>query len=352
MISKNLFYILLYTIIFIFLFIKICETKSIYYNPIETYVNNTKKNSIIQNTQNKHIIINFSNKEFGKKMYSNNYLKTMNKLNINLRGFKSKKELYDFYLNNSLINITEEEEEIFRYMIIKLLKKINNMVIYNFIKRYLIKITIVKSNNKLESGMPHTHNKTIIFPQSYFNSIKHKYNLNFMESMLENEGLTFIHEILHIHQRLNKQKYLKMYNLWGFTKPSYINNMNEFNERNRHNPDGLKVDWVWKNNNKYYLIGAIFNNNSISLTDTDYVAKEITRVDENIFNNNIKDLIHLNKFNNFINYFGINNNNYHPNEIASQYFEYYINQNFLKNYINIKNKIYLIFKKKILHILN
>ena len=101
--------------------------------------------------------------------------------------------------------------------------------------------------------MPHTHNKTIVFPQNYFNSIKRKYNLRLIESMLENEGLTFVHEILHIHQRFNKEKYLNMYNKWGFFKPKYINNISEFNRKNRHNPDGLKVDWVWKNNNKYYL---------------------------------------------------------------------------------------------------
>ena len=346
---KNFFYFLLYTIIFFLLFIKIYELKkpnSLYkINKIESFTN--KKN----NYKNTHIIINFGNSKTSREVYKNNYLNTMNQLNRRMRNFKNSKDLYNFYLNGSFLDITEKDEEVFRYMIITLLDRIDNKTIYNFIKNYLIDMTIVKGNNILESGMPHTHNKTIIFPQSYFNSIHIKFNLNFIESMLENEGLTFIHEILHIHQRYNKNNYLKLYKEWGFTIPKYINNIFHFKRLNRHNPDGIKVDWVWKNNNKYYLIGAVFNDNSNKLTDTDYIAKEITRVDANIFNDNNNKTIYLHSFDNFINYFGINNNHYHPNEIAAQYFEYYINQTFLNNYVNIKNRGYLIFEKNIINIL-
>ena len=348
MISKNNFYFLLYTIIFILLFIKIYEVQKpniiFKINKFESF-----KNKKISN--DKHIIINFGNSDTSKEVYKNNYLNTMNKLNIKMRQFQNSQELYDFYLNHSFLDITEKDEEVFRFMIITLLDRIDNKIVRRFIKNYLIDMTIVKGNNKLESGMPHTHNKTIVFPQSYFISIHTKYKLNFIESMLENEGLTFIHEILHIHQRYNKNKYLELYKQWGFIKPEYINNIIHFKRLNRHNPDGLKVNWIWNNNNKYYLIGAVFNDNSNKLTDTDYVAKEITRVDANIFNDNDGNTIYLDKFDNFINYFGINNNHYHPNEIAAQYFEYYINQTFLNNYVNIKNKGYLIFEKNIINIL-
>ena len=348
MISKNNFYFLLYIIIFILLFIKIYEVKKpnipFKINKIESFTNKKISND-------KHIIINFGNSKTSKEVYQNNYLNTMNKLNRKMRQFQNSQELYDFYLNHSFLDITEKDEEVFRFMIITLLDRIDNKIVRRFIKNYLIDMTIVKGNNKLESGMPHTHNKTIIFPQSYFTSIHTKYKLNFIESMLENEGLTFIHEILHIHQRYNKNKYLELYKQWGFTIPEYINNIINFKRLNRHNPDGLKVNWVWNNNNKYYLIGAVFNDNSNNLTDTDYIAKEITRIDANIFNDNDGNTIHLDKFDNFINYFGINNNHYHPNEITAQYFEYYVNKYFLNNYVNIKNKGYLIFEKNIINIL-
>ena len=38
--------------------------------------------------------------------------------------------------------------------------------------------------------------------------------------------------------------------------------IDSFNYKNRHNPDGLKVDWIWKNSNKYYR--ALFGVNDVS----------------------------------------------------------------------------------------
>lgn len=339
-----------YIIIILLLFIKLFENKIYFKKKIsqkEKFTNN--KNN---NTQHKHIIINFGDKELSKEVYNNdNYISNFNTLNIQMRNFDSKKDLKAFYKNESFINITKEEEEAFRFMILKLLEKINNKTLYKFITNSLLNITIVKSNNNLEYGMPHTLKKNIIFPESLFSNIVNKHNLNLVSSLLENEGLTFLHELMHIHQRYNKEKYLNLYKKWGFEKADFIHNYENLKYRNRHNPDGLNLDWVWKNNNKYYIINAVFNKNPTSLIDVSYIAKYITKNDKNIYSNNNDTLIKLNNFDNFNKFFGITNNHYHPNEIASQYFEYYINIYYLKNQEHINNKGFQYFKQNINYIL-
>lgn len=344
---KKLLRYTFYCVIIFLLFIKLVENK-IYLKKPSQKEHFTANND----TKNKHIIINFGSKELSKDLYTNdNYISKFNKINIEARNFNSKNELEIFYKNESFINITEKEEKAFRFMILKLLEKINNKILYNFIVNYLLKITIIKSSNELEYGMPHTLKKNIIFPQSLFDNIVNKYNLNLVSSLLENEALTFLHELMHIHQRYNKEKYLDLFKKWGFEKAMFIHNYENIKYRNRRNPDGLNLDWVWNTNNKYYIINAIFNKKPSSLGDVSYIAKYITKNDNKIFSNNNDILIKLHNFDNFNDFFGITNNHYHPNEIASQYFEDYINIYYLKNEENIHNKGFQYFKQKINYIL-
>ena len=347
MFKKNNYYRFIYILIFILIFIKIFEVKEEKNKYFSIVNNETSKESF----KNKNIIINIGNKELSNEVFKTDYLNKMNNINMIVRNFNNRKELNDFYLNNSFSNISNNEEIAFRFMITNILERVKkNKIIYNFLINYLIKIIIIKGKSTLENGMPHTQSKNIIFPESYFLNITLKYKLNLINSLLENEGLTFMHEILHIHQRINPTKYIEMYKEWGFEKNNYIHNFSNFKEKNRHNPDGIELNWVLKINKKYYLIGAVYNNNPTNLNDVKYIANEILKIDNNIFNNIYKE-IELYKFKKFMNFFGVTNNHYHPNEIASQYFEYYINEFFLNNNINNNTRAYNIFKKKINNIL-
>lgn len=127
---------------------------------------------------------------------------------------------------------------------------------------------------------------------------------------------------------------------------------------NRLNPDGMKLDWIWNINNKYYLIGALFDSEKPnSLLSVSYKLKELNKTDNNIFNyasNNINNNvgISLTSSDLFIDYFGITNNHYHPNEIAAQYMEYYFSDILGDTSLGNEYEGYNIFKRNIKKILS
>jgi len=312
--------------------------------------------------------INFADSTYSKILFTNSsYLNSMNKINLYARNFENINDAKIKYINNSLVDITDDEKEAFLWLIEKSLEKLkNNTIIYNFVKYYVLddenknknKIIIAKGANWLEYNMPHTHNNVIIFTSNWFNDIVTKHKKDLVSSVLLNECMTFIHELIHIHQRQQMEKYEELYSKWGFKNAKYIHNIKEYIYMNRLNPDGRKLDWIWNINNKYYLIGALFDSEKPnSLLSVSYKLKELNKTDNNIFNyasnnmNNNSD-ISLSSSDLFMDYFGITNNHYHPNEITAQYMEYYFSDILGDTSLDNEYEGYNIFKRNIKKILS
>ena len=307
--------------------------------------------------------IHFANKELSKSLFENSdYLNNMNKINIHARNLSSREELKHKYMTDSLTEITDNDKEAFVWLMDLILDKTkNNKTIYNFITKYIdytdtyntetpSKLIIAKNNEWLEYDMPHTHENVIIFSMNWFKTLKQKFETKLESQALSDEGTTFIHELIHIDQRYNKKAYEDFYTLWGFKKVGFIHNINDFLSKNRNNPDGNYFKWVWNNNGNDYIIGAIYNSDKPqNILDVSYILKELKRTDNNVYNNsgNNNDTL-LYSSNIYMDYFGILNNHYHPNEIMAQYMEYYYKTHALNKNIEMDAyKAYNIFNNKI-----
>jgi len=327
--------------------------------------------------------INFANSETSKYLFKDSdYLNNMNNVNVIARKFTSLEALKKKYIISSLSTITEREKLAFIWFIEKILELTKkNKALHTFIYNYIYisnthnntnntnntesknNIIIAKNNSWLEYNMPHTHKNVIIFTSNWFANLVKKHSRQLVESALIDEGSTFIHELTHIHQRYYLNNYIKhLYSKWGFINKVFVHNINDFINKNRRNPDGLDLNWLWKHENNYIIFGAVYNSDKPSnLSDVSYILKKVIKTDNNIFNisainNNREVLIENEEFNEF---FGIINNHYHPNEIVAQYMEYYLqtclnktfNDNGNGNDLYMDNAAYIIFNDEIRHIL-
>lgn len=275
---------------------------------------------------------------------SNEYLTTMNSTNINARQL-SKDALHDKY-KSSILVISDDEKQAFNNFIQLINQKLdtstststsnnggNALRCKNFINYILVQKTIIaKSATWLESGMPHTHQNIIIFPQQWFNEIMNTSTRTNNTRILENGG-TLSHEIVHILQRIYPEKFNKLYEKWGFIHASYIDNFTNIENHNRANPDGRDIKWIWRapsqsrtqSSSTYYWFGALFRNAAPTrLSDVEYVIYPVYEIDK--INKKFKLMengsIHqqLSESKEHRDYFNLNNNHYHPNEIVAEYF--------------------------------
>lgn len=263
------------------------------------------------------------------RIIQNTYLSNFNQPNIQARNFDTINELLRTY-NKCLQPITDQE---------KYLTQQNINVFINdllpekqkFIVSWIPKIQIAKGATWLESGMPHTHSTCIIMRPDWFTKTYKEFG-----------STTFIHELTHVIQRNNSDIWPELFSKWGFIHVNRLNltGLDTQLSLNRINPDGMDIYWIWNSpSGKYYWICAIFNSvNPNSLMDVSYLAfpmERITSNNEYSFKYIGSSPIKLTKLTEFQNYFGINENHYHPNEISAQYAEYYFVS--LKNENNIKN---------------
>ena len=311
------------------------KVKPLHNSQNEKFTNNNNNNNNDNNNDNNNnnaqinIIWNTSNNDIKFEDICEPYLKKMNSVNKTSRGIDANcdfDELSNAYYSMYMIsNITNEEQKIASN---KLYSEIDKLAFYkpeyyDFICNIFNEIgniTIAKGSPKLEAGMPHTHNNIIIMNSQWFNKPKFS---------------TFIHELIHIHQRYSYSIYSNLYTQLNFQFVK-ITGFDNIITRNRHNPDSFNNinyttynefwDWIWfcNTNNRYYWIGAIFTSiTPNSLTDVEYLAYEVTHSIEKksyFYNGTIP--IKLTNFTEFNTYFAhINNNNYQPNEIIAELIE-------------------------------
>ena len=285
------------------------------------------------------------------------YLKGMNQANLSARGCISIDDLYNKY-KVAFLNITNDEKDTIDLFILNLLDDIkNDEHYYKYVQKWLQKISIAKSKDWLEAGMPHTLDTTIVMDANWF---------------IKPRSSTLIHEITHIHQRLYPTEFEDLYPLLGYYyNPVDIKGLEEIYPLNRNNPDGMSKYWLWHNgasngstdNTKelaiYWWIGAIFKTAiPNSLTDINMMALKLDKETDSdgtyIFYYLKQNPTPLNQFTEFINFFGDNPNNYHPNEMTAKFSEWFLEDKLNNNKINNNNNFegYRIYKKYFENLIN
>lgn len=247
-----------------------------------------------------------------------NYLTSMNQINKKSRNFESHQHSLEM-CTQAFQSITNIEKSNTRKLVFSLLEKtsIKSPKYNKYLQYWIPKIKIAKQQPWLEGGMPHTHQNIIILNPSWFQNPRKS---------------TFIHELTHVDQRLNPKLYPQMYQKWGFIHyPKGIHTIKGLENKvvlSRHNPDGLDLNWIWQTpNNTYYWITAEFiRGDQVTLTDVNYLAYQLERDVSNNFYYLNKLPIPLKQWKVFKDYFQISNNHYHPNEIAAQYSEFYLEE--------------------------
>jgi hypothetical protein len=258
------------------------------------------------------------------------YLSGFNQPNIQARGFDTKAELDRTY-KTMIIPITKAEESMITYKLSSILDQIPGTKLAK-VSSWISRASIAKGAKWLESGMPHTHGNTMIM------------NANWFTNTL---GSTYFHELFHIIQRNNPDRFENLYiQNWDFKKVAggakSILGLETQLSLARMNPDANDFCWIWLDNTtgKYYWINAIFIESAPkSLLAVQYLAYPVIRQqDGRTFRYLGSQAIKLNSLTPFVNMFGIGYNHYHPNEIASQYAEYYFVADSSQIPQEIKNK--------------
>lgn len=246
------------------------------------------------------------------------YLIHMNSVNSVARNFTTITELKNKY-NTALLSTITETDKV--YLTTSVNNNINTNKLTDKQHKWLVTVLnnteIAKTQPWLEMNMPHTHANVILFNNDMFNTFNWS---------------TFIHECVHIDQRINYNNYKALYYKWGFMyiDINTVKGLEHTISRNRLNPDAIDCNWIWKSpvdNNKYW-IGVVFNSiTPDNLGDVSYIALKIDMDNSGNYYYNGTDSRNLNIWVDFQNYFGIKNNHYHPNEIIAEYMGYYFNNN-------------------------
>jgi hypothetical protein len=295
------------------------ETNSI------TNINNMKTNEVEEKSNVLKFITSMNTENKIEKNYLDNllqwikkeYLSKMNSVNITARNFDSISEISSKYNKELLSPINPEEIIIVQEFIKKNKDKYISESKKNiWFDNILQKTVITKGQSWLEMGMPHTHTNVIIFGSGWFNNPSWK---------------TFIHECVHTDQRIGvgMTLYKKLYTMWGFEYYDIkkIKGMEGIVTRNRHNPDAIDCNWVWNcpiDGNTYW-IGAVFDSiTPESLGDVSYIGIKLEKDSNgsNLYYNG-SDMRQLYNWKVFNDYFVINSNEYHPNEIVAEYMSIY-----------------------------
>jgi hypothetical protein len=269
------------------------------------------------NEAQKLIINNFNNTNINNTNTNVEYLQNMNQPNLLARGCSSRDELYNKYLD-AFDDITAKERTIITIFILDLLDTIKerNSAYYKYLLNWIRKISIAKAKPWLESGMPHTLENTIIMDADWF---------------INPRNTTFIHEITHVNQRQVPFEFEDLYKDLGYMDYSQgienIKGMESVIALNRNNPDGMSPNWLWydKSSKTYWWIGAVFQNITPSrLTDVSNVALKLESGSDGTFYYLKQQPTLLDSLGEFNLFFGINPNNYHPNEMTAKFSEWYL----------------------------
>lgn len=171
------------------------------------------------------------------KIIENRYIDIFNKIDMKMRNCNSIEDCKTLYKKNVIL-FTDEEKNKLSKLVNKSDKKIKL-----FTNLYNIPWKFARVTNKIDDGLPHTHDDTIYLSDRYF----------------ENPSIsTLIHEKIHVYQKKYPEKTDKLYKLYNYEKLERFNN-----GKRRANPDLNHFDY--KHNG--IIVYSEYNNHASNLSD-------------------------------------------------------------------------------------
>lgn len=231
------------------------------------------------------------------------------KILLNSRYYNSNFGKYELLKRSNECKIGSWSD--FKLTEINYLKNLYNNIV-NCKNNYLskININIGKLPDNFDWNFPFTVGNTIFFTSISISSIKTD---------------TIIHELIHIHQRLNPNIYYKLYKSLGFIRKNILIKDN-IKIMKLTNPDGLDLEWIFRINNKYYLPMELIDKN-LNFFTVLILLKRSNNIKYDFQTVKIADLKYLNYYIKYFNRLNVTKQLYHPNEISARLITNTYNEN-------------------------
>jgi len=316
----NLYFLILVIILIIII---------LYYNKTQSNYINYKKDTIYKNDVTFTKTNNICN-----ILYLEDYFKNFNEYDIKARNIvlDSKNTNIVRYYCNQLLNFTTFEKKCVKLYLEDIRKNGTDSFICNLINK---KWNFAKFKNFVENGYPHTHRRVIFLSQDYIDKICKYISRGKIEHGI---GRILVHEKIHILQRLYPEIFDELYRkYWNFERVDKIQNLELLEPIIRNNPDVDNNSYLFKLSKEEYLLPTcIYNINKKveNLEDVLYIGVYVKK--ERGSNGIIYKIDRepryelLNKIEKYANYFNLNNNNYHANELSAEL----MSQWYYKDYSN------------------
>lgn len=266
-----------------------------------------------------------------------------NKLDKRLRDISSKTNIYHHYISN-LCEWTDHEKVLLNWLKHNLLKKMHDKYKFLFNNVY-----IVKYNDDIEMGFPHTHSDTIFLTGKFVKTIIKYYNKNNINDCISDVGSIMIHEAVHIWQRREKEFFKGLYKKWNFTKYKKIYNFANLRKKNRYNPDGVELLWGWKSprSDQEIIPMAVYMKGATDISHVNLIGVRLEKLGNIPVIPPIMDFNNLNEINEYRDFFGnLGGNNYHPNELSAEIISRVITNEILETQNTQNYKAAEIFKEE------
>lgn len=198
-------------------------------------------------------------------------------------------------------------------------------VFQGYLDYWVPKIHIAKQRDGMEYNMPHTHGTTMMMPDRWWR---------------EPDYSTFMHELAHIHQRAHSYEWSPLYeDGWKFKYVpdlgTRVRGLGAIIARSRLNPDGSDFNWLWMgaSDGRARWIGAIYpvGGAKVSLIKVHYVSIPLDKVGDTwvlpaqYHGADVESagagLPLIANDREFMDFFGMQYNNYHPNELGAEMME-------------------------------
>ena len=195
----------------------------------------------------------------------------------------------------------------------------------------------IKVSDDLAGGFSHTRADCIIFSQRTIERIVQARNAPNEIVALRNMGPLFVHEQMHVFERLFPSRFATMFADFGFQREKVESNQ-WLDERQILNPDAVDMNWVIQDRqrNWYNLRTILRDGTNIPIMGRDFVgvAVRVKPAGDRFLTvqnaNGVPDYVPLASLSDFINRLPIDNGFDHPNEIAAYLFQHVLTQDFLE----------------------
>ena len=182
----------------------------------------------------------------------------------------------------------------------------------------------IKVSSLVENGFPHTHKDVIYLPSNFVTTLVNHIKNHSVKYAYENLGHVLVHEKTHVWQRIEPELFKSFYKLLNFEKLKFSETTLEWLRKNtRTNPDGMDLEWGYKNKSgKYYTFASLWNKNPNDLSDIKNVAIPLTpnktHSEWKIAEKDNKKIIPITELSSWNTIIGLTSNHYHPNEISAE----------------------------------